>query len=131
LGRVALDRGEIELAQEFFLQVEISEYLRRTSTAMNMIPSEQYALLEAFAYLAASSQQLIRAVQLFGTTEAWHQENQYYRTCRERRDRANYLAKLRNALPQEAFADAWEQGRAMTFEEAKTYARQIQAGDSL
>ena len=47
------------------------------------------------------------------------------RTPRERKMRQETLAGVRTALGEAAFSTAWEEGKAMTLEQAIAYAKEV------
>ena len=81
--------------------------------------------LEGLAAVAGARGEAERAARLFGAAEAFLEVvggpvYSYYRPDRARR--AHLIAAGRTALGEPAFAAAWEEGRALTFEEAVAYA---------
>jgi tetratricopeptide (TPR) repeat protein len=80
--------------------------------------------LEALAILAVSQQEMEFASRLLGATEDYHQKFQYTRTPLEREERKRAAATARGALGEVAFTKAWEEGRAMTLEQAIAYAKE-------
>jgi predicted ATPase/class 3 adenylate cyclase len=79
-------------------------------------------LLDSLARLAGVEGQAKRAARLFGATEALRQPIQAPVPGHERLDYESRVAAAREALGAEAFAAAWEEGRAMTLEQAIAYA---------
>ncbi len=78
--------------------------------------------LEGFAGLAALQGQPERAARLFGAAQA---ALDMIGAALVQSDRAEYdrhLALARNQLSEDAFASAWDEGRAMTLDEAIDYA---------
>jgi tetratricopeptide (TPR) repeat protein len=89
-----------------------------------------FCVLESFAFLAEYEMRtdadagLERAAILLGATHAWHVKWQLTRTPRERAEREKAIASVREALGEAAFAAAWEEGQAMTLEQAIAYAKE-------
>jgi predicted ATPase/DNA-binding SARP family transcriptional activator len=122
-GRVFLARSEYGPARTYLeqaLEISLSDGDQETI----------YSALEAFAILAARQKEkaiwaeLERAARLLGATDAWHMEWQLTRLPRERQERESAIAAVRGALGEEAFAKAWEEGKAMTLEQAIAYAKE-------
>ena len=65
-----------------------------------------------------------RAARLLGATQAQHTKWQLTRTPRQRAEREKAVASVREALGESAFAKAWEEGQAMTLEQAVAYAKE-------
>jgi len=82
-------------------------------------------LLEGIAFLAISQHQAQRAASLLGSTQAWHEQDFFKRSPKERLERENAIASLREEIGEEAFIAAWAEGRAMTLEQAIAYAKAI------
>jgi len=59
---------------------------------------------------------------LLGATEAWHTKYCHARIPRMLRERDACITALRAAMGVQAFAAAWEEGQAMTVEQAVAYA---------
>ena len=120
LGKVALARGEIILAEEQFAKALEINPLIHYSDWENREPV--MLTLEATATLAAAQGILERATCLLGATEAWHARFYHSRTPRERQEREACIAALRAAMAEQAFAAAWAEGETMTQEQAVAYA---------
>ena len=80
--------------------------------------------LEVCARLAASEGRRTRAVRLYAGASGVGEAMGFRRHASEVdwTDRERDIEELRSLLGEEAFADAWEQGRAMTMDEALDYA---------
>ncbi len=74
--------------------------------------------LEGLAGVAAARKQPVRAARLFGTTEALREEIEAPRPAAYWADYERRVAVARGQLDEEAFAEAWDQRRAMTPEQA-------------
>ncbi len=118
-GRTSFAQGEYDRARGFF---DASLALQQA-----MHPRNIPGILEALAYVEAAQDGYVRAALLLGATQAWHQKNQYRRTSKEHAMRKNALAFLQQTLGEEAFTAAWEEGQAMSIEQAIAYAKQAQA----
>jgi predicted ATPase/DNA-binding SARP family transcriptional activator/Tfp pilus assembly protein PilF len=123
LGKVALARGEIILAEEQFAKALEINPLIHHSNWENREPA--MLTLEATATLAAAQGLLERATCLLGATEAWHTRFYHSRTPRERQEREACIAAVRATLAEQAFAAAWSEGIAMTQEQAMEYAQKM------
>jgi predicted ATPase len=78
--------------------------------------------LERLAWLAAAGPGAERAARLFGAAEALREEIAVPRRPREGAEHGRGVAAARSALGAEAFAVAWEAGRALPLEQAVTEA---------
>jgi tetratricopeptide (TPR) repeat protein len=78
--------------------------------------------LEGLACAAGVEGEVERAARLFGAGEALRQTVGYQHTPRERALREPYLTAARSQMQEAAWARAWEEGRAMTLDEAVSYA---------
>ncbi|HTE65550.1 MAG TPA: tetratricopeptide repeat protein, partial [Candidatus Binatia bacterium] len=78
--------------------------------------------LESLAGLAALAESLPEAARLFGAAEALRESIGYVRFLVEREGYEADVAILRKGLTNEEFARAWEEGRAMSLDEAVAYA---------
>jgi predicted ATPase/class 3 adenylate cyclase len=78
--------------------------------------------LEGFARIAAVQAQPIKAARLWGAAEVLSQAIEAPIPASERAEYERNIAIVRTALGEEAFAAAWTEGRAMTVEQAITYA---------
>jgi len=79
--------------------------------------------LEVLANLAAAQEQLERASQLFGATEALRESLGAPKPADERKGHADMVGQVRALMREEAFTAAWANGRAMTMEQAIEFAR--------
>jgi predicted ATPase/DNA-binding CsgD family transcriptional regulator len=74
--------------------------------------------LEGLAGVAAAQGQPERAARIFGATETLREEIKGPRPAAHRADYERMVAAARSRLDNETFAAAWEEGRAMTPEQA-------------
>jgi tetratricopeptide (TPR) repeat protein len=123
LGKVALARGKIILAEEQFAKALEINPLIIYSDWEDREPA--MLTLEATATLAAAQEQMEGAARLLGTTDAWHARFYHSRTPRERQEREACIAALRARMGEQAFAAAWAEGQAMTQEQAVEYAQKM------
>jgi hypothetical protein len=65
-----------------------------------------------------------RAAKLFGAGEALYETLLYQETPQETALKEPYITAARSRLEETAWQEAWTQGRAMTLEEAISYALQ-------
>jgi tetratricopeptide (TPR) repeat protein len=115
LGNVALAQGDYERA----------EALYEESLAIFQELGSQWGIanaLKKFAKLAGVKGQRERAARLLGAAEALREAIGAPMYLPERPDYEQIVTELRSALGDEAFAVAWEEGRAMTLEQAIAYA---------
>jgi hypothetical protein len=68
---------------------------------------------------------LARAARLLGAMELPRLASDFHLTGWERLSYERTLAGVRAALDEEAFADAWTEGQAMTLEQAIVYALEV------
>jgi tetratricopeptide (TPR) repeat protein len=103
LGKTSLTGGNSESAREYFAK------------ALEIIPVRYWyfgfsmeILLEGIAFLAIIQHQAQRAACLLGSTQAWHEQDFFKRFPKERLERENAIASLREKMGEEAFSAAWE-----------------------
>jgi predicted ATPase/class 3 adenylate cyclase/Tfp pilus assembly protein PilF len=125
LGRVAQSQGDYATARSLYTEAIVicQETGNRWMPAFN---------LEAFAILAAAQKQLEpsplrfeglrRAARLFGAAETLLPAIRLEMPPAERAEHDQAIVTARAALGEEAFAAAWEEGKAMTMEQAVEYA---------
>ena len=117
LGNVAYCRGDYAAARTLYdesmtMRQELGD--RRGITVV----------LEATARLKAMEGQPERAARLLATAEALREAIQAPLPPNEREQYDRVLASVREALTEEAFSTAWEEGRTMTMEQVVAYARE-------
>jgi predicted ATPase/class 3 adenylate cyclase len=113
-GRVAFAQGEYDRAREFFdASIELQQVINTRNIPDN---------LEAIAYVEAAQDNDILATHLLGATQAWYYKYQYMRTPKEHEMRKNTIVSLKQSMGEEVFAAAWEEGSAMTLEQAVAFA---------
>ncbi len=78
--------------------------------------------LDAFADLAVRAGRSERAVTLLAAAELLREQIRLPLSPTEREQNARIVGNAREALTAEAFSAAWEEGRAMTWEQAVAYA---------
>jgi hypothetical protein len=78
--------------------------------------------LDSLARLATAEGQAMRAARLFGAAGALREAVKATIPGHERKDYDQSVVAVREALGEEAFASAWEAGRAMPCAQAVTYA---------
>lgn len=116
LAWVALVRGDHERAR--VLHKETLALCRELGD--KLIGSES---LEGLACAAAARGEAERSARLYGTARSLG----YQQAPAERALREPYLAAARSRLDEAAWKAAWEEGQAMTFEEAVSYALEGEA----
>ena len=84
--------------------------------------------LESFAFVAEALEQMERAARLFGAAESLREKIAMSMDPQERAEYDQQVAALRDRMDEEAFTSAWKEGRALSMEEAISYA--ISGGDA-
>ena len=115
MGHAAFLQGDYETARAFYEQ---SLTMRKELEGKSGIVLS----LEAFARLTVTTQQPKRAARLWGAAEAMRQATGSPISPIEQAEYDHNLDIIREALGAEAFAAAWEEGRAMTLEQVTVYA---------
>jgi ATP/maltotriose-dependent transcriptional regulator MalT len=114
-GRLARSQGDNERAESF--QHEALELFKEASGKLDTVEA-----LEALAGLAAVAESHAEAGRLFGAAEALRESIGSVRFPVDRETYENDIAVVREGLTDEEFQRAWEEGRAMSMEEAVAYA---------
>jgi len=117
LGWSALIRGDLQRAET--LHEESLVLCRELGDKLIGLES-----IEGFACAAGAGGAAERAARLFGAVEALREAAGYHQATRAHSLREPYLAAARSQVGETAWAEAWEEGRSMTFEEATAYALQ-------
>ncbi len=115
LGLVALEQGDFATARALF----------RESLMIFQAVGNKAGIadtLDSCASLHYKEQRALRAVQLWGAEDALREAIGSPRPAEEGEEYDSDVTAARSALGEEAFATAWEQGRAMTWEQAVDYA---------
>jgi predicted ATPase/class 3 adenylate cyclase len=115
LGWAALLQGDHEQARSYYDQ----SLVLCKELGDRMIASES---LEGMACTAAAEGEAERAARLFGAAEALREAVGYQHLPEEDAWREPYLAAVRSQLDEASWEEAWAEGRAMSFEEAVSYA---------
>jgi predicted ATPase/DNA-binding XRE family transcriptional regulator len=115
LGLVAFARGNYERAATLQREVLL---LRKVVTNRSHVA----ASLDKCAVIAAARQEAERAAQLFGAAAGLRAELGATQQSNDREYNERYIGIAREQLGDEAFTSAWEQGAAMSVEEAVAYA---------
>jgi predicted ATPase/class 3 adenylate cyclase/uncharacterized protein HemY len=115
LGRVAYSRGDYGIAHSLYKKS--LKMFRETGNHWNIAYS-----LEAFAALAVAQQDMQRAARLFGATESFYSLLRFLMSPMERDNHDRDLAATTAVLDEEDFSALWDEGRAMTMEQAVAYA---------
>ncbi len=112
LGRVALSQNNLDqtgtLIQMAILEKSFDILILQT--------------LEGAAALFSQQGKRLQAVRLFGALNELYQPIRLSLPLREREENEEALASARSALGEEAFAAAWQEGQAMTLEQARVFA---------
>ncbi len=119
IGKIAYKKGDLDNAKQKFHQA-IGKWV-----GLDWLFWNDELALEGLSFLSLSEKQMERAARLLGATEGWHQIFKFTRTPLERQGRESAITSLQQALGEKAFATAWEEGQAMTLEQAIEYAKQV------
>ena len=111
LGKVAQSRGDFELADRLHREALMTR--RGTWDRPGIVRS-----LESFAAMAVAQGQMERAAILFGAMEAVHQLIRFLMAPVERAEHEQGMDVAHTALGEEAFANAYEEGKKMSLDEA-------------
>jgi tetratricopeptide (TPR) repeat protein len=114
LGRVALNKGDDATAGAF-QEESLAHFLA-------VGPWGVAVALDGLAAVAGARNDPHRAARLWGAAESIREAAKTALWPTIRPDHERHLATARAALPPEAFAAAWAEGRAMTQEQAVAYA---------
>ncbi len=114
-GRLARSQGDDGLAES--LHHEALELTQKAGTRLEAVEA-----LESLAGLAAVAESLAEAARLFGAAEGLRESIGYVRFLVEREAYEGDVALARRGLKEEEFRRAWEEGRAMSLDEAVAYA---------
>lgn len=116
LGFCAIRDGELDSARLFFVE----------SLALGRELGQNVRIFHAlagFGCIAVAEKRVRRAVQIFGTAETQMAGTTLWNFSRSREATYNhFLAIAREQLDQVEFNAAWDEGRAMTLEQAIEYA---------
>ncbi len=121
LGWVALLRGDSERARALYAE---SMQAQREIGAKLTAPENLLGL----ACVAAARREAERAARLFGASEALPEAMGAPLEPGERAPQEPYLAAARSKLDEPSWQEAWAEGRAITLEEAISYALEENAG---
>ncbi len=113
LARIVIIQGELAKARVFY---EESMAIAREQNHKWLIAS----CLEGWASMVAEEGQEAWAAQLLGAAESLRQSIDAPIAPAERAEYENLVAKVQSRLGKKDFTSAWEQGRAMTPEQALT-----------
>ena len=124
LGRVAQSQDDYAAAHTYYeemlntkqQQINYKWYWLKTYACAIAYP------LNAFAILAVVQNQMERASKLLSAAEALYPPLRFEMSARERAEHDQAIAAARAALREETFAAAWEEGKAMTLDQAIAYA---------
>jgi predicted ATPase/class 3 adenylate cyclase/tetratricopeptide (TPR) repeat protein len=121
LGGVALQQGEYASARSLY-QESLGIH-REVGDKRGAAYS-----LEAFAYLAVKADTEQRAARLWAAAAALREAIGSPLPPNDREEQESKIAMAKEALGEAAFAAAWEEGRAMTWEQAAAYALEESTG---
>jgi non-specific serine/threonine protein kinase len=121
IGRAECDEGRRDLALKHF--AEGMTNLHGLGNRQGVIES-----LEGLASVAAATAAPRRAARLWGASDALRQEIGNARSVDESIAYERQVKAVRAILPTEAFDQGWDEGRAMTLDDAVRYASDEQAG---
>jgi non-specific serine/threonine protein kinase len=116
MGRAACKDGMLPLAERSLVEgLGIAQALAFSRATA--------AVMETFGDIALAKHAPERAARLFGASERLREEIVAPIHLNERADYESAIAAARAALGDDAFEQAWAEGRAMTLDEAVRYAR--------
>ena len=115
LGHIARRTGDINQAKKIY-----NETLRSWQDLGNRAAISHQ--LECFGFLAITEEEPERAVKLFGAAEALREKIQAMMTDYERVEYDQAVARVRSLLTEEEFNSLWNEGRAMTMDQAIEFA---------
>lgn len=115
LGKVAQSRREYELAYTYHRDALM---IRRGTWDRPGVARS----LESFGALAVAEGEMERAARLYGAMEAAHELIRFIMAPIERDEREQGMTAARTALGDEAFTNAYEDGKKMSLEEAVGFA---------
>jgi len=121
IGRAECDEDRPDLALRHF--AECVAIAMEIGARSNLIDS-----LEGCAGVAAASGAPIRAARLWGAADALRQEDANPMSPRESMSFDRQARRVRDTLTNDEFNQAWNQGRAMTLDDAVRYALDEEAG---
>jgi predicted ATPase/class 3 adenylate cyclase/Tfp pilus assembly protein PilF len=124
-GEVAWSLGSLGWAALLRKDFEQAETLYQESLALNRElgrKPDSASCLEDLACVASARGEAMRAAQLWGAAEALHQATGYPQDPISLAEMEPYLASARSQIHETVWAKAWEEGQAMTLEEAISYA---------
>jgi hypothetical protein len=84
--------------------------------------------LEGFACLAAVRGETERAARLWGAVQTLHETKGIPRDTDFLAEADARISAVRSGMGEEAWEEAWRKGRAMTLDEAVSYALEEEAG---
>ena len=119
LGRVALAQHDYGTARVHLRQSLLTIYKELGNDA------ELAGKMEGVAYLAVAQKQSERAVLLLGAADALRAPLQCPVPLFEQPDYQRALTELHAQLDSSAFQQAWDEGRAMSREQAVAYALEV------
>ena len=121
IGRAECDEGHHELALK---------HLAEGMTILHGLGNRQGVIesLEGLAGVAAATAAPRRAARLWGAADALRQEIGNARSVHLSIDYERHVKSVRATLTAEAFDQAWDEGRAMSLDDAVRYALDEQAG---
>jgi predicted ATPase len=121
IGRAECDEGHHDLARKHL--AEGMTILRDLGVRLGVIES-----LEGLANAAAAMAAPRRSVRLWGAADALRREIGNARSVHESIAYERQVKRVRAILTAEAFDQAWDEGRAMSLDDAVRYALEEQAG---
>jgi hypothetical protein len=84
--------------------------------------------LEGFACLAGAKGEAERAARLWGAAQSLHETKGIPRDIDFLAEADARISAVRSGMGEEAWEEAWRKGRAMTLDEAVSYALEEEAG---
>jgi predicted ATPase len=124
LGRVALAQGDLAQAEDW-LQQATSMWSPTYGIVGGYGMAGLVVFLLGWAALYIHQGKMLQAARIMGAIDKIHQCTKMSLSPRERDEHDAAIIAARLALGEEAFAAAWEEGEAMTLEQALAYVRNI------
>jgi predicted ATPase/class 3 adenylate cyclase len=121
LGWIALLQDDLGRAADIYKESLTLAW----DTGMNHIVQGD---LEGFACLAAVRGETERAARLWGAVQALHETKGIPRDTDFLAEAGARISAVRSGMGEEAWEEAWRKGRAMTLDEAVSYALEEEAG---
>jgi len=126
LGRVAQSQGNYAIAYANYTEM-LKLQPQRIKVLFNSISLKSYVCaiaypLDVLAALAILQNQMERGTRLLSVAETQYPPLRFEMSAKERAEQDQAIVAARVTLGEEAFAKAWEEGKALTLDQAIVYA---------